>query len=170
VNAHLANGLGNLLNRTMTLIDKNCEGKIPSGTVDAAALKVAVDAQTAYVKEMDAFEFAKALDAVKGIIDEANRYINDQKPWSLFKEGKNAEGAAVLLTSAELIKRAVVLLAPFTPGLSQKVWDQLGFGDDICSVKLTDSVVSNTIPTGQAVRNQGPVFQRLEDPAAAAKA
>lgn len=170
VNSHLANGLGNLLNRALTLIDKNCEGKVPAGAVDPGALKIAVDAQAAFVKEMEAFEFAKALEAIKSITDEANRYINDQKPWSMFKEGKNAEGAAVLLTSAELVKRAAVLLAPFTPGLSQKVWDQLGFEGDICRVKLTDSVMVSPIPTGQAVRNQGPVFLRLEDAAPAGKA
>ena len=87
----------------------------------------------------------------------------------MFKEGKNAEGAAVLLTAAELVKRAAVLLAPFTPGLSQKVWDQLGFDGDICRVKLTDPVMTKPIPAGQIVRNQGPVFLRLEDAAPVSK-
>lgn len=166
VNSHLANGLGNLLNRTLSLIDKNCESKVPAAQVDAAALQVAAEAQKTYVTMMESFEFAKALEALRSICDTANRFINDSQPWALFKEGKTSEGQAVLLTSLELIKRATVMFTPFIPEFSQAIWHQLGFDHDVTKLKLSDSVVSDTIPAGQQVRNEGPVIQRIEDPAA----
>lgn len=169
VNGHLANNLGNLLNRTLTLIDKNCEGKVPAGIADPESIQIAERAQKSYVENMEQFEFAKAIEAILSILDRANRYINDEKPWALFKEGKTAEGAGVLLTALELVKRATVMLCPITPSLSQKIWNQLGFDDEVQKLKLTDKVVSSPIPSGQALRNQGPVFLRLEDAEVAVK-
>ena len=168
-NGHLANNYGNLLNRMLTLIDKNCESKVPAGTVDSDLLKKADEAQSEYRKLMDDFEFAKALDAVRGIVDDANKYLNDQKPWTLFKEGKHQEGASALLTSLELIKRATVLYAPFIPNLTANVWHQLGYDTKIDKARLSDAEVSNLIPPGQFVRTGGPPFPRLEEPLAADK-
>jgi len=162
-NSHLANNLGNLLNRTLTLVDKNCAGKVPDAIPDAEAMKVAENGQRSYVEFMEQLEFTKAIEAALSLLNEGNRYLNDQKPWTLFKEGKKAEGEAVLLTSLELVKRATVLLCPVTPGLSAKIWHQLGFDEPIEKVVLTDSVVSKVIPAGQLLRNQGPVFLRIED-------
>jgi methionyl-tRNA synthetase len=158
-NAHLANGLGNTLN--------NCGSKVPAAKVEPESLKLAEEAQKDYVKYMEEFEFSKALGAVKSIIDRANTYLNDQAPWSMFKQGKKEEPEAALLTSLELVKRATILLTPFTPQLCQKVWHQLGFDGDVTQVKLGDKVVSDVIPPGQTVRNEGPIIQRIEDPKAA---
>jgi methionyl-tRNA synthetase len=116
---------------------------------------------------MAEFEFAKALDAVRLIVDEANRYINDQKPWALFKEGKSQEGASVLLTALELLRSATILYSPFIPDLANKVWHQLGFTGDIQKLTLNDGAAISLIPKGQAVRNDGPPFPRLETPVAA---
>jgi methionyl-tRNA synthetase len=92
--------------------------------------------------------------------------LNDEQPWTLFKQEKKAEGAGVLLTSLELLKFACVLLSPFTPRLSQKIWHQLGYDSDLTKVKLAEKTVRDQIPAGQALRNEGPVFLRIElDPA-----
>jgi methionyl-tRNA synthetase len=165
-NGHLANNYGNLLNRMLTLIDKNCEGKIPSGTINSSLMKRADELQAEYRQYMEEFEFAKALESVRSIVDEANKYLNDQKPWTLFKEEKHQEGASVLLTSLELIKKATVLYAPFVPQLAARVWNQLGYDSNIEKVKLNDEQASSVIPTGQLLRNSGPPFPRLEEPAA----
>lgn len=163
VNSHLANNFGNLANRALTLIAKNCDGKVPQGTPNAACMKFADEAQKNYQREIERFEFAKAIDAARSILDEANRYINDQAPWKQFKEERRADGEIALLTALEMVKRGTILLSPFTPQLCNKVWDQLGFDGDIQALKLTDSVASNVIPAGQAVRNHGPVFMRFEE-------
>lgn len=171
VNSHLANGLGNLLNRTLTQVQKNFGDKVPNGTVNADCLKLAQEAEVRYHASMQNFEFAKAIEAARSIVDEANKYLNDKQPWSLLKQGKQenneekiAQAGEVLLTSLELLKRAAVLLAPVIPTLANKIWDQLGFDGDITDVQFTDPAVVNIIPTGQALRNKGPIFQRLEDP------
>lgn len=165
-NAHLANNYGNLLNRTLKLTEQHCEGKVPQGTIDQDCLNLADKARAEYLTLMSEFEFAKALDAVRSIIDEANRYITDQKPWTLFKEGKHAEGCCVLLTSLELLRRATILYVPFIPELAGKVWHQLGFAGQIERLRLEDAEAKKTIPVGQAMYNEGPPFPRLEAPAA----
>jgi methionyl-tRNA synthetase len=166
-NAHLSNGYGNLLNRTLKLVEQNCEGKVPEGAVNKQCLQVAEEAAENYMHLMAEFEFAKALDAVRSIVDEANRYINDEKPWALFKEGKQQEGAAVLLTSLELLRSATILYAPFIPDLANKVWHQLGFSGDIQKLTMNDGAAMSLIPKGQVVHNDGPPFPRLESPVAA---
>lgn len=166
-NSHLANNLGNLLNRTLTLIDKNCAGVVPTAQPNPESMQIAEQGQRNYVEFMEQLEFMKAIEAAFSLLNEGNRYLAEQKPWTQFKEGKNAEGEAVLLTSLELVKRATVLLCPVIPGISAKIWHQLGFDGSIEKVVLTDAVFTNMIPAGQQLRNQGPVFQRLEDVAAA---
>lgn len=163
VNSHLANSYGNLLNRTITLLEKNCGGKIPSGQVNDSSMAVVKEARSNYEMYMDNLEFAKAIEAVFTIVNEANRYLNDLKPWTLFKEGRTDEGASVLLTSLELMKHAAVMLQPVTPNLSEAIWQQLGFDMPVADVRLGGDVVSNLIPAGQAVRNNGPVFMRIEE-------
>lgn len=168
VNAHLANSYGNLLNRMLTLLEKNLGGKIPlEGTADVELLKRADKQQKEYCAFMEEFEFAKALDAVRVIVEDANKHLNDTKPWTLFKEEKKAEAASALLTSLELIKRATLLYAPFIPVTAAKIWHQLGYDSDVTKVKLQDSQSTDFIPAGQSVRNSGPPFPRLEDPEAA---
>ncbi len=174
VNSHLANGLGNLLNRTLTQVEKNFDSKVPAGKVNSECLQFAQEQEKVYHSSMQNFEFAKALEAARRIVDEANRYLNDKQPWSLLKQAKQesddtktAQAGEVLLTSLELLKCAAVLLAPAIPTLSNKIWNQLGFGGDISDVKFTDDAVVKIIPQGQQLRNQGPVFQRIEDPDAA---
>jgi methionyl-tRNA synthetase len=157
-----------LLNRTLTLLEKNCGGRVPAGKVNDASLAVVREAQANYVTFMERLEFAKAIESVFTIVNEANRYLNDLKPWTLFKEGKTNEGSAVLLTSLELMKHAALMLQPITPNLSAAVWEHLGFETPITDVRLNSDVVSNVIPAGQAVKNNGPVFMRIKEAAAPA--
>jgi methionyl-tRNA synthetase len=181
VNAHLANSFGNLANRTMTQVEKNCEGKVPAGTANAASVKIAEEAFNRYVSHMERLEFAKAIEAAMDIVTEANRYLNEQEPWNAFNPKKEktdedrVHARSVLLTSLELIKRATIMLSPVTPNLSAKIWHQLGYdsllvgeGTKPGAVRLSD--VNTPIPAGQAIRNDGPGFMRLEEIAAVASA
>jgi methionyl-tRNA synthetase len=163
-NSALANNLGNLLNRTLNLLVKNCDGKVPLAEADvtltekANALFVTVD------EHMKKLEFAKCIEAIFSVVDDANKYIADEKPWSQFKEGKKAEGEKVLYTALEVIRKAAFCLYPFTPRLSADIWNQLGFATQLGSKESNkDDLFAKPIPPGQAVRNLGPVFKRLED-------
>ena len=164
VNSHLANNLGNLANRTLTLVAKNCDGKVPAATANPSSLQIAQEAQARYQSFMDELEFAKAIESAIAIADEANLYLNNQAPWSMFKKGETEAGSAVLYTSLELIKRAVILLSPVIPTISATIWHQLGFDSDIEKIKL--DALEQLLPAGQTIRNTGPAFMRIEEEAA----
>ncbi len=162
-NSHLANGLGNLLNRAVTLMDKNFESKVPDVAQDQKSLEFTDECAAKYHDLMIQFEFAKAVRAIFDIVDEANKYINDNKPWALFKEGKKDEGGAVIATAMTMMKKAALLLGPITPELSANVIDQLGYDTPLSSINVNSAEYKNPIPAGQVVRNKGPVFKRIEE-------
>lgn len=162
-NSHLANGLGNLLNRAVSLMERNFESKVPDVIQDQKCLSMTEECATKYHEMMVQFEFAKAVRAVFDIVDEANKYINDNKPWALFKEGKKEEGGAVIATAMSMMKKAALLLAPITPDLSAKIIDQLGYDTELSSISVNSPEYKNPIPAGQLVRNKGPVFKRIEE-------
>lgn len=90
VNADLANNLGNLLNRTLTLVERNCDGKVPEapGTAMDNDLREQANQIHSVINDfMDRFEFARTIEAVFALVDQANKYMNDEKPWVLFKSG-----------------------------------------------------------------------------------
>jgi methionyl-tRNA synthetase len=161
VNADLANNLGNLLNRTLTLIERYCQGIVPAEALDQDLREEANSVHAALEAHLNNMEFAKALEAIFALVDQANKYLNDEKPWTLFKNEKVAEGEKVLYTALEILRRSAVSLYPFTPDLSEAIWAQLGF-----SKKISDTAPEtlwDLIPPGQAVKNQGPIFKRLEE-------
>jgi len=164
VNSHLANGLGNLLNRAVSLLERNFDSRVPEATVDLAMLSTLLESSKKYHAYMAEFEFAKAIKIVfEGIVDQANKYVNDQKPWALFKEGKKEEGGAVLATVMAMLKRASILLSPFTPKLSEDIWNQLGFDTSMAEVNVENDGYNKIDLSGQVVRKLGPVFKRIED-------
>ncbi|MBY0546180.1 MAG: methionine--tRNA ligase [Candidatus Obscuribacterales bacterium] len=169
-NSHLANNLGNLLNRIVTLIGKNFTNAVPDIEAEQKYLDLA-DAKTEqYCQAMNVFEFAKAIRCVLDFVDEGNKYLADQKPWSMFKEyqetkdeAKLREAGRVLVTGMKLVKRAAILLAPVTPDLSEKIWKSLGYTESVHSITFNSSQFSHEITPGQVINNPGPVFPRLEE-------
>jgi len=113
-------------------------------------------------------EFAKTIEAIFALVDAANKYLNDEKPWSLFKENKKAEGEVALFTALEILRRTAINLSPFTPKLAQAIWYQLGYDDEVG--RFGDSnkpdAYFDVIEPGQKIRNTGPVFKRIEGDAA----
>lgn len=167
VNADLANNLGNLLNRSLTLIERYCGGKVPAAEVDHTLREQANGIHVVVRHHIERLEFAKTIEAIFALVDQANKLLNDEKPWTLFKEGKAKEGERVLLTALEVLRRVAMNLYPFTPKLAQDIWYQLGYDDDIG--KIGDSKKEDghfdVIPVGQVIRNAGPIFKRIEEPA-----
>ena len=170
VNADLANNLGNLLNRTLTLLQKNCEGKVPNVSLDPYWNDQASALRGSYDIHMPRLEFARALENTFLFVDSINKYINDQKPWSLFKEGKQADGNAVLYNALEVLRLVTVLLYPFVPNIVEGMWSQLGYKDTIAqTIKSEDhisrhDILFKPIKPGQQTKLEGPVFRRIEQP------
>ena len=130
INSDLANDYGNLCQRVLSMIAKNCGGKVPrpqlgSGTDDDQALDNAAEALLGKVREeMDQQALHKALEAIFDVVAAANRYVDAQAPWALRKTDPERMGA-VLYHLAETIRRLALLTQAFMPEASEQILDQL---------------------------------------------
>lgn len=170
VNANLANDIGNLLNRTLNLLKKNCGGKLP---VDAASLPEdhplrALAAQRVPVVESaySRLKFHEACEAALSVSGRGNQYLEETAPWSAFKKGTDAEkveAAAVLVSVLEAVRIVAVLLSPVTPSLSQRIYSQLGLGDEAFEgLRWEESTKWGLLREGHETGAPVPVFTRLE--------
>ena len=128
INSDLANGIGNLAQRTLSMIGKNAGGKVPtcgalteSDTVLLGAARALLDQVR---KELDVQAFHKALDALWSVIAQADRYVDEQAPWSL-KKTDLARMETVLYVLAETLRHLAILLQPFMPNAAAALLDQL---------------------------------------------
>ncbi len=143
INSDLANGIGNLAQRSLSQIAKNCGGAVPkSGAFsddDKALLDKARGTLLLVRQEIDVQAFHKALDLVWGVISAADSYIDKQAPWSL-KKTDTARMETVLYVLAETLRYIGILLQPFMPDSAGKLLDQLAVPSDARTfAHLTDA-------------------------------
>ena len=166
VNFDLANDLGNLLNRTVSMINQYQDGQVApvASEQDEFAkdlIKTANETIAEYQKQMDALHFSQALDSVWKLISRANKYIDETTPWTLNKEGKSEELSKVMTNLAESLRLIAILIAPVMTQSPVKMFEQLGldwknddqkkldFGGFDWNIKVTEK------PT--------PIFPRLKN-------
>jgi methionyl-tRNA synthetase len=169
LNADLSNGLGNLAQRTLSMINKNCDAKIPTpGSFtddDKSLLKSAqVDLLPILRREFDAIKFNKALDAIMDITNAANQYVDKQAPWKLKKEDP-ARMATVLYVLAETVRNLAIAIQPFVPTSANKLLDQLVVPSD--AREFAHISAANALKFGVSLPEPAGVFPRLETKAAA---
>jgi methionyl-tRNA synthetase len=138
-NADLANGLGNLASRTLTMITRYFKGEVPypSATAartaaDDAIVETARKTITDFGTWFDEYQFSRALEAAWGLVAAVDKYIVENEPWSLGEkqdEGSRSRVATVLYTSAEALRVVTALAHPVMPNATAKIWAQLGLGD-----------------------------------------
>ncbi len=139
-NSDLANGLGNLASRTLTMIARYFKGEVPypSNTAhtaaDAAIAETARKAIADYGTLFDQFQFSRALETAWGLVSAVDKYIVENEPWSLGeKKDRDEESrsrlATVLYSSAEALRIVTALAHPVMPDATAKIWAQLGLGD-----------------------------------------
>ncbi|GGB71425.1 methionine--tRNA ligase [Fictibacillus barbaricus] len=167
VNADLANDLGNLLNRTIAMIGKYFDGKIPSyeGKVtefDGTLQEFAMETVRKTEEAMEKLEFSIALSTIWQLVSRTNKYIDETQPWVLAKdEAKQGELASVMYHLAESIRIVSVLIQPFMTETPEKIWTQLGLKDK--NITEWESLKEfGAIPAETAVEKGDPIFPRLE--------
>lgn len=173
VNHDLANDLGNLLNRTIVMIDKYFSGTIPAYVVgatefDDSLLETVQTTVAKYEDAMEKMEFSIALSAVWQLISRTNKYIDETQPWSMVKDEANRETlGSVMYVLAESQRISSVLLRPFMTKTPQLIWQQLGLAaEDLPRLTAWESVQSfGHLPAGTTVQKGDPMFPRLDAPA-----
>lgn len=163
VNTELANNLGNLLNRTCGLITKYFDGKIPevtSSSDDTKALaSAAIEVSKKVVQHVEAIEVNKAVEVVLELLSETNRYIDENKPWTVLKEGNLEKGAETLYTSLEVLRIVGILLSPIMPKKMPELLERIGWNKEVA---IKDCDTWGLLEKGTSVVKADALFPRVE--------
>ena len=160
-NAELANGLGNLASRSLTMIRQYRDGVIPapSDSLKEAANQAIEQATLAF----DALEFSRGLEAIWVMLSAADKFIVEQAPWKLAKAGDAAREQLddALYASAELLRIAVALLHPVLPESTVQIWAQLGMTTPLDKLDIRQ-LAWGQLAAGQTIGMVSPVFPRID--------
>jgi len=177
-NSDLASGLGNLSSRTLTMIQRYCEGRIPSGNISEEGLlpakRAGVDtdettisgfishARDEFIHYFDNFGFSRALEEAWAIVARADKMISDAKPWNLAKDPAQQQTLhAVLYRAAETLRWLSVLLYPVMPNATGEISAQLGLTEDLSKLDPRQLRWAG-LPDGTSIGEVKGLFPRLD--------
>jgi len=161
-NADLANDLGNLLNRTLPLVERYLNGVIPEPGPGAGELSDEIERIRVEIEqEMAQSNFSAALTAIWELLASANKFLDTRGPWALHKESKQVELEAVIYDVLDCIRVVAIMIEPFMPKVSDEIWQQLGlqsaqiekYWEDCCALKL---------PSDISIAPGLPIFPRVD--------
>lgn len=168
INADLANDLGNLLHRSLSMI-----GRFNGGIMEAPGEEEPIDQElialarataAQYEKHMEQQDINAALKEVWALIGRTNKYIDETGPWALAKDpAKKGRLNTVLYNLAEVLRIVAILISPFMPLTAPKIWRQLGLTSDFAGVTLDDAKSWGRLPLGTVVARPEPIFPRIEE-------
>jgi methionyl-tRNA synthetase len=168
-NADLANDLGNLSSRTLSMISRYFEGEIPYFSAsartpgDEAIETLAQKTITDFNAQFEQFQFSRALETAWGLVSAVNKYIVENEPWAVAERDdrdSRARLATILRTSVEALRIVTALAHPVIPEATARIWDQLGLGD-IQQLKLGE-LTWGQIPNGTKLGKVEAVFPRAD--------
>jgi methionyl-tRNA synthetase len=176
LNADLANDLGNLLNRTLGMVKKYCQGQGPQLTAadlspDDALLLLGQNLGDRVTESYDKLALSEAGEEIFTLIRACNKYIDENAPWSLYKQQQHQEVEKILYSVLESIRLAAYLLSPIIPNLSTDIYHQLGFTIHFNdwekfkeTVTFEDHGQWGSFPANIQLNVAKPIFNRLDPP------
>jgi methionyl-tRNA synthetase len=167
INADLANNLGNLVSRSLNMTGRFAGGTVPEpGAPEAPEAEVRAAAEKAAREldiEMRAMRPQRALEAVFGLVDETNRYLELREPWKAAKDPELEERVRTTLhTCCEALRITAILVSPFLPGTAAEILRRLGLEGALEAARLPDAAAWGAIPVGNETVKGEPLFPRID--------
>lgn len=162
-NSDLANGLGNLVSRTLTMLTRYFDGVVPDGGIDGLSEERVNRVADQTIKDWRAhfenLEFSLGLEAIWKLIAETDRYIVEAKPWTLAEKGEREHLATVLYTCADVIRMLCRMIYPVMPESAARIWRLLG---ETAEIEDVTDLRPEQLKVGQKVAPVEMIFPRLE--------
>jgi methionyl-tRNA synthetase len=164
-NSDLANDIGNLCNRTVSLCHRLFDGKVPLLRAQESPVREAIRrAADAMAEEFEAQRFSHALQALWAGISEVNRYLSDRAPWAAHKQGREQEAADTMAEVAEAVRAFTILVSPVMPVAAERLWSQLGLPEPLSAQTWGRAASWEGFPADTPLPAPTPVFPRIETP------
>jgi methionyl-tRNA synthetase len=166
-NSDLANDLGNLLSRTLTMLQRYCQGTVPQPTQTESTVNALAEAAAKLLPDLDPLlnelAFHRALARVWEYVRLVNRYVDEQAPWALARDpARRHQLDTVLYNQVESLRIIALLLFPFMPHTAASMWRQLGNQDEIATQRLSPGMVWGKTHPGTPIQPGAQLFPRIE--------
>ncbi len=164
INSDLANNLGNLIQRTLKLLEKHFDNIIPLKISELKNVKILLDTYklvTTVQPKIENFEYNKALESIFNHIDQLNQFIDNEKPWESIKKNDLSKASETLSTLIECFRVIAVILIPFIPDSAKKILDTLNV--DYANINFDKLNIKFCIKKGEKINKVEKLFPRYDE-------